>query len=118
MATVPTEGLEGSASSAVCYIDFAVSGTAAGQEPGLGGRVVQEAHVPHSAVVHVELHLVAHQLVGLIVESHVFDGFVIRSGGNEFPIPGPASTVYGASVVLCPLAEHRWRIGRRLLAIS
>jgi len=77
-----TVGLEGSAGSAVCDVDLAVPGAAARQQPGLGGRVVQEAHVPHRAVVHVQLHLVSHQLVGVVVEAHVLDGLVVRSGGN------------------------------------
>jgi len=82
-----TIGLKRSARSAVCDIDLAIPRPATGQKSGLGGRVVQEAHVPHRAVVHVQLHLVTHQLVGVVVEPHVLDGLVIRSGGNELPIP-------------------------------
>lgn len=69
--------------------------------------------------MHVELDLVAHQLVGVIVESHVLDGLVVRSGGNELSVPRPARAVNGAAMVFRPLAEHGWRIHRRrLLAMS
>lgn len=94
-----TQRLERCRSGTVRDIDFAVTSSSTDQQTGLVGAVLEEAQIAYRSIVHSQLDLFALQLLLLLVVAHQFDGFVVRTGGDEITLGRPGHAIDAALVV-------------------
>lgn len=80
MTTVAAEGLEWGRGFTIGNVDFAITRTAANQQAGLVGCVLQEAQISNRSVMHRKFGLLAFQLFLGFVVAHQLHGFVIGTG--------------------------------------